>query len=218
MLRVDKTDPETSLFGIPDGWSNRPLTLTAKATDGESGMLATGSGGPFTAIRIDGGSPITAPGDSVTATAIESGVHSIAYYARDAAGNVADGGKLNGHPNHEPEVAVVRIDREPPRLAFANSQDPGDPERIEARVDDSLSGSTRAAGRSRSAHSSRASASRQFQPRSTAASCVPTGTPAPTRPASTSSAPRRTTGPATRSPRRAAATARRCVSPPRSKS
>ncbi|HEX5376055.1 MAG TPA: hypothetical protein VFW48_07845 [Solirubrobacterales bacterium] len=140
VLRVDKTDPETSLFGIPDGWSNRPLTLTAKASDEESGMLPGGSGGPFTAIRIDGETPVAAPGDSATATAIESGVHSIAYYARDAAGNVADGGKLNGRPNHEPETAVVRIDREPPRLAFANSQDPGDPERIEARADDSLSG------------------------------------------------------------------------------
>lgn len=140
VLRVDKTDPQTSLLGVPGGWSNRPLRLTAKATDGESGMLATGTGGPFTAIRIDGGSPVAAPGDSVTATAIESGVHSIAYYARDAAGNVADGDKLNGRPNHEPETAVVRIDREPPRLAFANSQDPGDPERIEARVADPLSG------------------------------------------------------------------------------
>ncbi|HEX6753986.1 MAG TPA: hypothetical protein VF093_10430 [Solirubrobacterales bacterium] len=140
VLRVDKTDPRTSLFGIPDGWSNRPLTLTAKATDGESGMLPDGAGGPFTAIRVDGGSPVAAPGDSVTATSIESGVHSIAYYARDAAGNVADGGKLNGRQNHEPETTVARIDREAPRLAFANSQDPDDPERIEARVGDSLSG------------------------------------------------------------------------------
>ncbi len=140
VLRVDKTDPETSLLGVPAGWSNRSLTLTAEATDGESGMLADGPGGPFTAIRIDGGSPVAAPGDSVTATAIESGIHSVTYYARDAAGNVADGGRLNGRPNHEPETAVVRIDREPPRLAFANSQDPGDPERIEARVADPLSG------------------------------------------------------------------------------
>jgi hypothetical protein len=147
VLRVDKTDPETSLFGIPDGWSNRPLTLTAKATDGESGMLATGPGGPFTAIRIDGGSPVTAQGDSVAVTAIEPGVHSIAFYARDAAGNVADGGKLNGRPNHEPETAVVRIDRESPRLAFANFQDPGDPERIEARAGDSLSGVDPSRGR-----------------------------------------------------------------------
>ncbi len=147
VLRVDKTDPRTSLFGIPDGWSNRPLTLTARASDEESGMLPSGTGGPFTAIRIDGGPPIVAAGESVTATAIESGVHSIAFYARDAAGNVADGGKLNGRHNHDPETAVARIDREAPRLAFANSQDPGDPERIEARVADSLSGIDPSRGR-----------------------------------------------------------------------
>ncbi len=140
VLRVDKTDPETILLGVPAGWSNRPLALTARATDGESGMSAAGPGGPFTAIRIDGGSPVAAPGDSVTATAIESGIHSIAFYARDAAGNLADGGTLNGRPNREPETTVVRIDREPPRLAFANSQDPEDPERIEARAGDPLSG------------------------------------------------------------------------------
>ena len=140
VLRVDKIDPETSLLGIPAGWSNRPLTLTAKATDGESGMSAAGPGGPFTAIRIDGAPPVAALGDSVTATAIESGIHSVAYYARDAAGNVADGGQLNGRPNHEPKTAVARIDREPPRLAFANAQDPDNPERIEAPAGDSLSG------------------------------------------------------------------------------
>jgi hypothetical protein len=140
VLRVDKADPETRLLGVPDGWSSRPLTLTARASDEASGMLASSLGGPFTAIRIDGGSPIVAPGDSVSAVAIESGVHSVAYYARDGAGNVADGGTINGRRNHEPAMAVVRIDREAPRLAFANSQDPGDPERIEASVGDPLSG------------------------------------------------------------------------------
>lgn len=147
VLHVDKTDPDTRLLGVPDGWSNRPLTLTARASDEASGMLAGGPGGPFTAIRIDGGSPIVAPGDSVSAVAIESGVHPVAYYARDGAGNVADGGTINGRRNHEPAMALVRIDREAPRLAFANSQDPGDPERIEARAGDLLSGIDRGRGR-----------------------------------------------------------------------
>jgi hypothetical protein len=139
-LRVDKTDPATTLAGVPDGWSNRPLRLTASATDAGSGMAASGSGGPFTAIRIDGGTPVAAAGDSVSATVIESGAHTIAYYARDAAGNADDGGVVNGHRNRDPELAVARIDREPPRVAFANSQDPADPERIEATVADPLSG------------------------------------------------------------------------------
>ncbi|HEY0390900.1 MAG TPA: hypothetical protein VGC63_04240 [Solirubrobacterales bacterium] len=139
-LHVDKTDPVTLLAGNPAGWSNRPLSLTATATDLGSGMFASDGGEPFTAIQIDGGAPIRADGDEVSATVIGSGIHSVAYYARDAAGNVADGGASNGNPNHAPATAVVRIDREPPRVAFAGAQDPLDPERIEARASDLLSG------------------------------------------------------------------------------
>jgi hypothetical protein len=140
-LRVDKTDPVTQLAGVPAGWSDRPVRLVASATDSASGMLATPGGElPFTAIRVDGAAPATAAGGSVATTVIESGAHAIAYYARDAAGNVADGGVVNGQPNPEPGEAVVRIDREPPRVAFANAQDPADPERIEAVASDSLSG------------------------------------------------------------------------------
>jgi len=141
IVRVDKTDPVTRLAGAPEGWSNRPLTLTATATDDGSGMSATGDGPPpFTAIRVDGGAPTVAAGDSVTASVIGSGLHTVAYYARDAAGNVDDGGSSNGVANRAPATAAVRIDRDPPRLAFLDAQDPGDPERIEVRASDPLSG------------------------------------------------------------------------------
>jgi hypothetical protein len=140
-LRVDKTDPVTRLAGNPSGWSNQPLTLTASATDGASGMAASKDGSQtFTAIRIDAGTPVIAAGGEVTATVIASGIHTIAYYARDAAGNADDGGAANGRVNRAPATATVRIDREPPRLTFAGAQDPLDPERIEARASDSLSG------------------------------------------------------------------------------
>lgn len=140
-LHVDKTDPVTLLSGNPSGWSNRPLTLTATATDAASGMVSDGDGGePFTAIRVDGGAPVSAAGDEVSATVIASGVHAVAYYARDAAGNVADDGASNGRQNHAPATATVKIDREPPRASFAGAQDPLEPERIEARASDSLSG------------------------------------------------------------------------------
>jgi hypothetical protein len=140
-LRVDKTDPAMVLSGDRGGWSNRPLTLTATAADSGSGMIAGANGvAPFTAIRVDDGTPTIAPGDTVAATVIASGVHTVAYYARDAAGNVADGGATHGQPDHAPAAATVRIDREPPRLAFTAAQDPLDPERIEARASDSLSG------------------------------------------------------------------------------
>ncbi len=140
-LRVDKTDPIVALTGNPAGWSNRPLILTASAADAGSGMFAReGTAEPFTAIRIDGGAPVSADGDEVAAAVISSGTHSIAYYARDAAGNVADGGVANGRPNHAPASAIVKIDREPPRVAFLGAQDPLEPERVEARVSDALSG------------------------------------------------------------------------------
>jgi hypothetical protein len=139
-LHVDETDPAVRLTGNPSGWSNKPLTLTATAIDNASGMVANGGGEPFTAIRIDGGAPIARDGETVSATVIASGIHSVAYYARDAAGNVADGGVAHGEANHAPATAQVRIDREPPRVAFAGAQDPFDPELIEARASDSLSG------------------------------------------------------------------------------
>lgn len=140
-LRVDKTDPTTQLTGVPGGWSNQPLTLVATATDAGSGMVADGHGpGPLTAIRVDDGPPVAAAGDTATTAVISSGIHAVAYYARDAAGNVSDGGDANGQANHQPARAVVRIDRDPPRIAFAGAQDPEDPERIEARASDSLSG------------------------------------------------------------------------------
>lgn len=140
-LRVDKTDPEMWLSGNQAGWSNRPLTLTAHAGDSGSGMAPSGGGvTPFTAIRIDGGAPATATGDAVTTTVIASGIHTVAYYARDLAGNVADGGGSHGQANRLPPTATVKIDREPPQIAFAGAQDPRDPERIEARASDSFSG------------------------------------------------------------------------------
>jgi uncharacterized Zn-binding protein involved in type VI secretion len=140
-LHVDKTDPEVRLAGDRTGWSNRPLTLTATASDSGSGMVPIGGGvTPFTAIRIDDGAPAITMGDAATATVIASGIHTVAYYARDLAGNVADGGTSHGQANHAPATTTVRLDREPPRLAFAGGQDPLDPERIEARASDALSG------------------------------------------------------------------------------
>jgi hypothetical protein len=141
ILRVDKTEPLTRIEGAPTGWSSEPLKLTAEASDGASGMAATGgAGSPFTAIEVDGGAPTIAPGASVSATVIASGVHTVAYYARDAAGNVADGANANGRRNRLPATTVVKIDREPPRVAFTVAPNAQDPELIEARAEDRYSG------------------------------------------------------------------------------
>jgi hypothetical protein len=137
VLRVDKAEPLTEIEGVSRGWSNQPAKLTVRATDPVSGMSPTANpSGPFTAIRIDAGVPTTAAGASVSATVIASGVHTVSHYARDAAGNVADGTKSN----RAPATAIVKIDREPPQLAFAAAQRPQDPELIEARAADRHSG------------------------------------------------------------------------------
>ncbi|HEX5762354.1 MAG TPA: hypothetical protein VFY04_04455 [Solirubrobacterales bacterium] len=146
-LQVDKTYPTTTVSGIPSGWTNRPVELTAIAFDGGSGMLNEGDGAePFTAISVDEATPVTAAGAAVTTTIAVEGTHRIASYARDVAGNVNDGGSTNGIANPSPSRAVVRIDRTAPAASFANVQDPQRPELVRARVADALSGPDGARG------------------------------------------------------------------------
>jgi hypothetical protein len=136
-IRVDGTAPELSLLGRPDsGWSRGPLQLTAIAGDPLSGMTATGAAGPFTAIAVDGSPPNVEHGDRALVSVAGTGAHQVAYFARDAAGNVNDGQLRSA----DPLTATVRIDEEPPQVAFAPAQDRAEPERIEAIVDDADSG------------------------------------------------------------------------------
>lgn len=141
VFRVDATLPRLALAGVPDGWSAGPVRLTARASDSLSGMTADGPDGPFTAIAVDSGAPTIAAGDTASARVGGNGVHAVAYYARDAAGNVAD-----GSPGAPAQTALVRIDETPPRVEFAPAQDPADPERIEATVSDALSGPSQSRG------------------------------------------------------------------------
>lgn len=135
-VRVDGTPPVLSLEGAPSGWSDSPVQLTVLARDELSGMTATGPLGPSTAIAVDGAAAAWVPGDRASTIVAGSGLHRVEYFARDAAGNVSGGG--SGTP--VPASATVRIDEEPPTVAFATTQDPADPERIEASVGDPLSG------------------------------------------------------------------------------
>jgi hypothetical protein len=135
-LRVDTSYPEVELLGRPAGWANRPLRLTAVAQDRLSGMKAAGPAGPFTAIAVDGDVPTTVPGDSASALVSGEGTHRIVFYARDAAGNVADGEANAAAPSE----ALVGIDETAPRVAFSRAQESSEPERIEATVTDTLSG------------------------------------------------------------------------------
>lgn len=135
-FHVDATRPRVRLGGVPGGWVDGPVLLEASATDALSGMAPNGAAGPYTAIAVDGGPARAVAGDTVTILVSGSGSHDIAFFARDAAGNVADG--TAGNP--PPETATVRIDEDPPRVRFAAAQDPAEPERIEAVVEDPLSG------------------------------------------------------------------------------
>jgi hypothetical protein len=130
-VRVDATRPAVALGGVPNGWANGPVRVVAVATDALSGMAANGPSGPYTAIAIDGAVPRVEAGGSAAATVSGEGTHRIGFYARDAAGNAGD---------RAPAFAAVRIDETAPRVAFANAQDPREPERIEVSVTDSLAG------------------------------------------------------------------------------
>jgi hypothetical protein len=135
-IRVDTTPPRLTLSGLPGGWSNGPVRVAAFAQDSLSGMPTAGASGPLTAISVDGGAPAAAPGDTVATWVSGSGAHTVRAFARDAAGNLTD----DDQGTTAPGTAVVRIDEDPPRVAFAAAQEPAEPERIEALVGDGLSG------------------------------------------------------------------------------
>ena len=142
---VDRTDPLTRLSGRP---GTGPTGLSAR---GHGHRLRVWYGRrrrwrSFTAIQIDGGAPVASAGATARATVIGNGVHTVAYYARDAAGNVNDGDSTNGHANAPPSAVPVRIDRDPPTVAFTGAVDPSEPELIAARVADRLSGPDAARG------------------------------------------------------------------------
>jgi hypothetical protein len=137
VVRVDATQPEVALAGVPTGWATGPVRLTARATDALSGMAGAGASSPFTAIAVDGGVPRIDHGDSAAVTVTGEGVHDVALYARDAAGNSGE---------RSPDTALIRIDESGPALAFTRAQDPAEPERIEATFADVLSGPDPARG------------------------------------------------------------------------
>jgi hypothetical protein len=134
-IGVDGTPPRVRLEGAPTGWAAGPVKVTAVASDPLSGMAAAGPGGPETAIAIDGGPPMLAPGSTASATVAGEGSHRVAYWGRDAVGNAGDGSL----PFAQPATTTVRIDETDPTVGFV-AGDPGDPERIEATVADRLSG------------------------------------------------------------------------------
>ena len=136
-LRVDGTPPSVTLTA-PSGWSAGPVAVTASARDDGSGMAAAGPAGAFTAVAVDGGVASVSPGATATALVHDEGAHGVGAYASDAVGNFSAGGESS----EPPWSAIVRIDETAPVVSFAVRQDPAEPERIVARVEDALAGSS----------------------------------------------------------------------------
>jgi hypothetical protein len=128
---VDATPPRVGFEGVPGGWVRGPVAVRAVASDARAGMAAGDAAGAFTAIAVDGGPPTVSRGATSATVVSGDGVHRLTASARDAVGN---GG---GEPS---ATATVRIDTEPPRVAFADRPDPDDRDRIEATVSDGGSG------------------------------------------------------------------------------
>jgi hypothetical protein len=142
VVRVDRTDPVSSIHGVPDGWVDRPVTVTVTARDDLSGMEPRpgDDGRPVTVIAPEGEPPYEAPDTEASFTVASEGVTRVRYWAEDLAGNVNDGLVGPGGDRHAPPgSAVVRIDTVPPDVAFVPG-DPADPERVTAQVQDGSSG------------------------------------------------------------------------------
>jgi hypothetical protein len=132
---VDGTPPAVRLEGVPSGWADGAVRVTALATDDLSGTAAAGPGGPVTAIGVDGVDAAPTLGAATSTIVSGEGVHEITYWGRDAVGNAGD----DSTPFDRPGTAKVRIDETDPTVRFL-AEDPADPERIEASVADALSG------------------------------------------------------------------------------
>ena len=139
ILRVDKTEPLTQIEGAPAGWSSEPVKLTAEASDAASGMAATGgTGGPFTAIRDRRRRADDRARRQRQRDRDRLGrAHGRLLRPRRGRQRRRWGDRQRPH-QPPPATTVVRIDREPPQLAFAAAQKAQDPELIEARADGSL--------------------------------------------------------------------------------
>lgn len=132
-LKADFSDPVVQLQGDEAGeWINHDANLAAVASDAVSGMTDTaefpGDDPPATFIQIDG-QTFSADAAQVSQTLSDEGSHDIQVWARDLAGNTGS-----------PVAKTVRIDKTAPSLAFTNTQDPDDPDKLVAPVNDSLSG------------------------------------------------------------------------------
>ena len=95
-----------------NGWYRAPVTLHLRATDDVAVAqfeYSTNSGGSYTTVPVDPGSPVTA---SVVIDNEALGANTIRYRARDTSGNVST------VPSTAGRTASIRIDTRPPTATF----------------------------------------------------------------------------------------------------
>jgi len=127
-VRIDATPPAASIDPEPDPgiWQREPVRLTVRAAD-QPGL--SGLDGGQVAIRVDDGEPRISPGPVGEVLLDRDGRHAVAFRATDLAGNVSAW-----------RTIAVRVDRTAPETAAFLAPDPADPRRIEAVVEDRVSG------------------------------------------------------------------------------
>jgi hypothetical protein len=147
-MPVDREDPATSIEGAGDGWTNRDVAVRVTATDALSGMSPDLTNAvdpqPRTCIRVGEGTVDCASGAEATKLITTEGAHSVAYFARDLAGNENSGGSDAEYPaktNNPPNTATVRIDKTAPEALFA-AREVEDPAKVVVATSDALSGVT----------------------------------------------------------------------------
>ena len=114
---TDTTAPTTTAGGVPaGGWSSALVTVTLAATDN-----AGGSGVATITYAVDGGTPVVVGASSALVdlgahfggdVSAAQGVHTIAYYVTDAAGNAEAPQALTvGHDSIRPSTRAPRAAR-----------------------------------------------------------------------------------------------------------
>jgi hypothetical protein len=146
-MPVDTSDPTSAITGVNGEWTNKDVTVGVTASDALSGMSPNPAYSmdpqPRACIQVDGGAADCEPDADLTRVISSEGEHTVAYFARDLAGNENNGGPDPQYPakqNNAPGTARVRIDKTAPQLAFAGARDVNDPAKVVVTTADALSG------------------------------------------------------------------------------
>ncbi len=157
-MPVDTTDPTSSVEGASGEWTNKDVQVSISGSDALSGMAPnpaiTPDPQPRTCLQVDGATADCEPDADLTRVISGEGNHTVAYFARDLAGNENSGGQdpqYAAKTNNPPNTAAVRIDKTAPTGVFSSSRDVNDPSKVVVTAGDNLSGARRRHDRAKEA-------------------------------------------------------------------